>query len=89
MPRNLKWGAGLSIVLRSLPALLLPPIATILAPTLLARAVSPNTSPKALRVFLGLPTVIQIVVFWVALVISRKTIRGYQRRADRKRLGLD
>ncbi|CAE6535116.1 unnamed protein product [Rhizoctonia solani] len=89
MPRALKWGAGLSIVLRSLPALLLPSVATILAPTLLARAVSPNSSPKALKIFLGLPTVIQIAAFWVTSIISRRTIGGYQRRADRKRLGPD
>ncbi|CAE6505159.1 unnamed protein product [Rhizoctonia solani] len=89
MPRTLKWGAGLSVVLRSLPALLLPPVAAILAPTLLARIVLPDTSSESLKIFLGLPAIAQAAVFWIAYVISRMVIRQYQRRADRRRLGPD
>ncbi|CAE6496722.1 unnamed protein product [Rhizoctonia solani] len=89
MSHVLKWGEGLSIVLRSLPALFLPPVAAILAPTLLARTVSLNNSPEYLRLFLGLPEAVQAAVFWIAYVVSRNVVRQYQRRADRRRLGLD
>ncbi|CAE6471441.1 unnamed protein product [Rhizoctonia solani] len=89
MSRTPKWGAGLSIVLQSIPALLLPPVASVLAPTLLARVVSPSSTPKLLELFLGLPVVVQTATFWVAFLISRSIIRDYQRRADRKRLGPD
>ncbi|CAE6385525.1 unnamed protein product [Rhizoctonia solani] len=89
MPRTLKWGAGLSIVLRSLPSLLLPPAAAALAPTLLAQLVTLDCSPRALKEFLELPKSIQAAILWVAFVLSRRTIREYQRRVDRKRLGPD
>ncbi|KAF8684599.1 cytochrome P450 [Rhizoctonia solani] len=85
----LKWGAGLSIVLRSLPALLIPPLTSILAPHLLAQAVSRNSAPKALETFLGLPFVVQVATFWFAFVALRSFIQDYQRRADRRRLGPD
>ncbi|CAE6500583.1 unnamed protein product [Rhizoctonia solani] len=89
MPRTLKWGAGLSIVLRTLPALLLTPVAVILAPTFLARIASPDSSPKPLRDFLDLPVIVQATAIWIAFKISRGIIGEYQRRADRKRLGPD
>ncbi|CCO36068.1 Cytochrome P450 52A3 OS=Candida maltosa GN=CYP52A3 PE=1 SV=3 [Rhizoctonia solani AG-1 IB] len=89
MPRTLKWGAGLSIVLRSLPALLLPPMTSILAPILLAKVIYPNSAPKLLAAFLGLPMVVQIAACWAIFIVSRNIIREYQRRADRKRLGPD
>ncbi|KAJ1302922.1 hypothetical protein OPQ81_003220 [Rhizoctonia solani] len=89
MPRTPKWGAGLSKVLRSIPTLLLPPMATILAPTLLHRAVPPNSSPKFLIMFLALPSIVQITALWVTFVICHRTLREYQRRTDRKRLGPD
>ncbi|KAH7339083.1 cytochrome P450 [Rhizoctonia solani] len=89
MPRTLKWGAGLSIVLRTIPVLLLTPVTVIIAPTLLARIASPDSSPKPLRNFLGLPVIVQAVAFWIAFKISHGIIREYQRRADRKRLGPD
>jgi predicted membrane metal-binding protein len=89
MPRTPKWGAGLSIVLRSLPVLLLPPMVSILAPILLAKVIYPNSAPKLLETFLGLPKVVQIAACWVTFIVSRNAIREYQRRADRKRLGPD
>ncbi|CCO35695.1 hypothetical protein BN14_09813 [Rhizoctonia solani AG-1 IB] len=89
MPRTPKWGAGLSIVLRSLPVLLLPPMVSILAPILLAKVIYPNSAPKLLETFLGLPKVVQIAACWVTFIVSRNVIREYQRRADRKRLGPD
>ncbi|KAF8713807.1 cytochrome P450, partial [Rhizoctonia solani] len=61
----------------------------MLAPHLLAQAVSRNSAPKALEAFLGLPFVVQVATFWFAFVALRSFIQDYQRRADRRRLGPD
>jgi hypothetical protein len=89
MPPTLKWGAGLSIVLSSLPNLLIPPVTIILVPTLLARILSPDYSPWGVGNFLKLPAYMQTAILWVLFVFSRRTIREYQRQTDRKRLGSD
>ncbi|EUC55205.1 cytochrome P450 family monooxygenase pc-3 [Rhizoctonia solani AG-3 Rhs1AP] len=84
-----KWGAGLSIVLQSLPALLTSPIVAIVAPNILARITSPDTPFESLKVFLALPESVQAAVFWISYVVFRKIVQHYQRRADRRRLGAD
>ncbi|ELU36963.1 cytochrome P450 monooxygenase pc-3 [Rhizoctonia solani AG-1 IA] len=89
MPRTLKWGAGLSIVLHSIPSLVLPPGVAILAQNVLSRATLTGSSPWVLKEFLGLPAIIQTAILWMTFVFSRKVMKEYQRQADRKRLGPD
>ncbi|GAB1522864.1 Protein kinase alk2 [Rhizoctonia solani] len=89
MPRTLKWGAGLSIVLHSIPSLVLPPGVAILARNILSRAILTGSSPWVLKEFLGLPAIIQTAILWMTFVFSRKVMKEYQRQADRKRLGPD
>ncbi|KAF8751195.1 cytochrome P450 [Rhizoctonia solani] len=89
MPRTLKWGAGLSIVLHSIPSLVLPPGVAILARNILSRATLTGSSPWVLKEFLGLPAIIQTAILWMTFVFSRKVMKEYHRQADRKRLGPD
>jgi hypothetical protein len=90
MPRApIVWGAGLSIVLRALPSLILPLLLVASLPSILVRALSPESSPRFLRAFLDLPTLVQGISFLVVYVVSRRAVKNYQRHADRKRLGPD
>ncbi|GAB1524868.1 Protein kinase alk2 [Rhizoctonia solani] len=89
MSHTIKWGAGLSVALRSLPALIFPPAVSIITPTLLAQTVPLDSRPELLQEFLGLPVLVQAAAIWVGFVVLRNLIQRLQRRADRRRLGPD
>ncbi|KAH7338429.1 cytochrome P450 [Rhizoctonia solani] len=90
MPRPpIIWGAGLSIVLSSLPALVLPPAFATALPSVLDRSLPPNSAPKRLKLFLELPIIARAVLVLGALAIIRVIVGGYYRNAERKRLGPD
>nr|AVZ23851.1 cytochrome P450 [Thanatephorus cucumeris] len=83
------WGAGLSIVLGSLPSLVLPPALAVSVPLLLEQALPHDSAPEFLRLFLDLPTAVRGVVALGVLAIIRSSIGRYQRRLDRKKFGPD
>ncbi|KAF8600071.1 CYP63 cytochrome P450 monooxygenase-like protein [Ceratobasidium sp. AG-I] len=83
------WGAGLTLVLQSLPSLLIPPVLISALPVILARTVPPSSSPDAVQAFLDLPAPLRALLSLVIYATARKAIGEMQRRSDRKRLGLD
>ncbi|CAE6510479.1 unnamed protein product [Rhizoctonia solani] len=90
MPRSpIVWGAGLSIVLSSLPSLVLPPTFAASLPWILERTLPPDLIPEFLRLFLELPTTVRTILALGILASARHIIRGYQRRLDRESLGPD
>ncbi|KAJ1305082.1 hypothetical protein OPQ81_000122 [Rhizoctonia solani] len=90
MPRSpIVWGAGLSIVLDSLPSLILPPAFAASLPWVLERALPADSVPELLRLFLDLPITIRGTVALGVLVIVRKILGDYQRRLDRQSFGPD
>ncbi|CAE6421434.1 unnamed protein product [Rhizoctonia solani] len=90
MPRSpIVWGAGLSIVLSSLPSLVLPPTFAASLPWILERTLTPDLIPEFLRLFLELPTTVRTILALGILASARHIIRGYQRRLDRESLGPD
>jgi hypothetical protein len=90
MPRtSISWGAGLSIALRSLPSLVLPPALAASLPSILARVLSSESSPRFSRAFLDLPAPVQAIISLVLYVVCRSAVRDFHRYIDRKRLGPD
>ncbi|KAH7338413.1 cytochrome P450 [Rhizoctonia solani] len=90
MPRSpIVWGAGLSIVLGSLPSLILPPAFAASLPWILEQTLPPDSVPEFLRLFLELPTAVRTILALGILTSARQIIQRYQRRLDRKSLGPD
>ncbi|CAE6440604.1 unnamed protein product [Rhizoctonia solani] len=90
MPRSsIVWGAGLSIVLGSLPSLFLPPAFAAALPWALERTLTPNSLPEFLRLFLDLPIAARTLLALGVLAAIRKVLGEYQRRLDRKSFGPD
>ena len=83
------WGAGLTIVLQSLPSLVIPPVLISTLPTILARALPPSSSPDAVKAFLELPAPLRALISLVMYAAARKAVGEMRRRSDRKRLGPD
>jgi hypothetical protein len=88
-PSPITWGAGLSIVLGSLPSLVLPPATAISLPWALEKALPLHLTPEWLSLFLDLPTTVRSIVALGLLAVVRSFIGGYRRRLDRKRFGPD
>ena len=86
---SITWGAGLSVVLRRLPSMIIPPVLAASFPTILARALSPESTPEAVQTFLELPAPVRVMISLLLLGVTRQVIKDYQRRADKKRLGPD
>ncbi|CAE6394302.1 unnamed protein product [Rhizoctonia solani] len=90
MPRPpFVWGAGLSIVLSSLPSLVLPPAFAASVPWILERKLPPDSAPEFLRLFLELPVALRSILALGILVVVRKIILTYRRNLDRKSFGPD
>ncbi|KAF8686502.1 cytochrome P450 [Rhizoctonia solani] len=90
MPRSpINWGAGLSIVLGSLPSLVLPPALAVSVPLLLEQALPRDSASEFLRLFLDLPTAVRSIIALGVLAIIRTSIGRYQRQLDRKKFGPD
>lgn len=92
----LAWGAGLTIVLQSLPALIIPPVLAASLPTLLARFLlsksqsqPPSSSVALIQTFLDLPTFIRALISLALFTLGRQLINDERRRRDRVRLGPD
>ncbi|KAF8600072.1 CYP63 cytochrome P450 monooxygenase-like protein [Ceratobasidium sp. AG-I] len=83
------WGPGLTIVLRSLPSLVLSPILIATLPTVLARALPPSASPDAVQAFLALPAPVRALLSLVTYAVIQHAAGKLNRRRDRKRLGPD
>ncbi|KDN37558.1 hypothetical protein RSAG8_10075, partial [Rhizoctonia solani AG-8 WAC10335] len=81
------WGAGLSIVLGSLPSLILPPAFAASFPWVLERALPPGSAPELLRLFLELPVALRTILALGILTVVRKIVIGYRRSLDRKSFG--
>ncbi|CAE6429552.1 unnamed protein product [Rhizoctonia solani] len=90
MPRPpFVWGAGLSIVLGSLPSLVLPPALAASLPWVLERTLPPGSAPELLSLFLELPVAVRTILALGILTIVRKIVARYRRYLDRKRFGPD
>ncbi|ELU38866.1 cytochrome P450 monooxygenase pc-3 [Rhizoctonia solani AG-1 IA] len=90
MPRSpITWGAGLSIVLGSLPSLVLPPALAVSVPLLLEQALPRDSASEFPRLFLDLPTAVRSIIALGVLAIIRTSIGRYQRQLDRKKFGPD
>lgn len=81
------WGPGLTIVLRSLPSLVIPPVLISTLPTILARALPSSSSPNEVEAFLALPAPVRAILSLVAYAVAQKVIGKLRRRRDRKKLG--
>jgi hypothetical protein len=80
------WGAGLTIVLRTLPLLILVRILASSLLTIFARALPSSTYAQA---FLELPTPLRGLLSYLVFILTRWELRGYLRYRDMKRLGPD
>ena len=83
------WGPGLTLVLQSLPSLIIPPALISTLPTFVARALPPSSSPDAVQSFLALPALVRALLSLVVFAVARKAVDNLRRRRDRKRLGPD
>ncbi|KAF8754672.1 hypothetical protein RHS01_06113 [Rhizoctonia solani] len=71
MPRSpITWGAGLSIVLGSLPSLVLPPALAVSVPLLLEQALPRDSASEFPRLFLDLPTAVRSIIALGVLALS-------------------
>ncbi|QRW20644.1 cytochrome P450 family protein [Rhizoctonia solani] len=83
MPRSpITWGAGLSIVLGSLPSLVLPPALAVSVPLLLEQALPRDSASEFLRLFLDLPTAIMTVEPEVVKAILSTDFNSYEKGSD-------
>ncbi|KAF8600093.1 cytochrome P450, partial [Ceratobasidium sp. AG-I] len=83
------WGPGLTLVLQSLPSLVIPPVLISTLPTFVARALPTSSSPDAVQAFLALPAPVRALLSLVAYAMMRKAVGEIRRTRDRKRLGPD
>ena len=83
------WGPGLTIVLQSLPSLVLSPALIATLPTILARALPPSASPDAVQVFLDLPAPLRALLSLVVYAVAQHAAGKLKRRIDRRSLGPD
>lgn len=83
------WGAGLTIVLQTLPSLVLPPLLLSTLPTILARSLPHSSSPDAVQAFLALPAPLRALLSLVVYAAARKAAGEIRRSKDKKSLGPD
>ncbi|KAF8598853.1 cytochrome P450 [Ceratobasidium sp. AG-I] len=81
------WGAGLTIVLRTLPSLILPPVLISTLPSVLLSTIPPSSSPDAVQTFLALPAPLRALISLVVFTIMQSTLEKLRRKRDMKRLG--
>ncbi|CAE6427857.1 unnamed protein product [Rhizoctonia solani] len=78
------WGAGLSIALDSVPAVVLPPAFVAAIPSVLHHILPDDSSPKRLSSFVELSIITRLALALLTLAILRMILGEYQRNYDRK-----